>query len=73
MLAIYPLEYQDREHKSEDKPQEKTKPPILIGAMVVELLTSHNWDTDRQAAAELVSDHIATAIHNADEHEKIFL
>ncbi|WP_339744441.1 efflux RND transporter periplasmic adaptor subunit [uncultured Rubinisphaera sp.] len=73
MLAIYPLEYQDREHKSEDKPQDKAKPPILIGAMVVELLTSHNWDTDRQAATELVSDHIATAIHNADEHEKIFL
>ncbi|MCG6157165.1 GAF domain-containing protein [Rubinisphaera margarita] len=73
MLAIYPLVHKDREHKAEDRPQDKKKPDLLIGAMVVELLTSNQWDPDRQAAAELMSDHIATAIHNADEHEKIFL
>lgn len=73
MLAIYPLTYKDREHKAEDKPHEKTKPDQLIGAMIVELLSSKQLDSDRRAACELISDHVATALSNAQEHEKIFL
>ena len=73
MLAIYPLNYKDREHKAEDKPHEKPKPDHLVGAIVVELLSSKQWDPERRAACELISDHVATAMWNAQEHEKIFL
>ncbi len=73
MLAIYPLLYKNREHKAEDKPHEKPAPDHLVGAMVVELLSSKQWDPERRAACELISDHVATAMWNAEEHEKIFL
>ncbi|MBL4883966.1 MAG: efflux RND transporter periplasmic adaptor subunit [Planctomycetaceae bacterium] len=73
MIAIYPLVYKDREHIAEDKPHEKPKPDQLIGALIVELLSSKEFDPDRRSACELISDHIATALSNSEEHEQIFL
>lgn len=75
MVAVIPLIKRPQQKTSEEEStkREKPKPPVQVGALILEQLSSSRFDADQKQAAELLADHLAVAMDNARSYESIFL
>jgi multidrug efflux pump subunit AcrA (membrane-fusion protein) len=71
LLSTAPLPR--KEEKNPNDPTTKEKPRKPIGVLVVEQFSESRPLPQLRQQAELVTDHIAAALHNAETHRSIFL
>ena len=71
LLSTVPLPR--KEERNPNDPTTKEKPRKPIGVLVVEQFSESRPLPQLRQQAELVTDHVAAALHNAETHRSIFL
>ncbi len=76
MVMVVPLLEPEPAMKEDDEVQErkrKAKPRRVIGGLIVEQVSESQPRPGLEQRVEVLADHVATALHNAQVHQGLFL